>query len=59
MDQCNDIICSYLSKSKSDLDTTMLKFIKNLRAKHDKNKATIMRCENAGENKSFEELSKK
>ena len=37
----------------------MIKFIKNLRAKHDKNKATIMRSENAGENKSFEELSKK
>ena len=37
----------------------MIKFRKDLQAKHCKKKATIMRCDNAGENKSFVELSKK
>ena len=37
----------------------MIRFIKYLRAKHVKNKATIMLCVNAGEKKSVEELYKK
>ena len=59
VDQCTDMSWSYFLKCKSDLATTMIKFIKDLRAKHGKKKATIMRCDNAAENKSFEWLSKK
>ena len=59
MDQFTDISWLYFLKHKSDLAPTMIRFIKDLQAKHGKKKATIMRCDNAGENKSFEELSKK
>ena len=48
----------YFLKSKSDLATTMIKFIKDLKAKHGKKKSTIIRCGNADKNKSFEELYK-
>ena len=57
--QCTDISWSFLLKHKSDVANTMIRFIKYLRAKHVKNKATIMLCVNAGENKSVEELYKK
>ena len=57
--QCTDISWSYLLKRKSDLDTTMIKCIKNLLDKNGKKKATSMRCDKAGERKSFEELSNK
>ena len=50
---------SYLLKSKTYLSTTIIKFIKDLRAKNVIKKATMMRCDNTGEKKSFEELSKK
>ena len=53
LDQCTDMSWSYFLKRESDLDTTMIKFIKYLRAKHDKKKATIMRCDNAGETNNF------
>ena len=59
VDQCTDISWSYLLERKSDLVTTMIRYIKDLQDKHRKNKATIMRCDNSGKNKSFEELSKK
>ena len=49
----------YFLKRKSDLATTIIKFIKDLQAKYGEKKATVMRCDNAGENKSFEELFKK
>ena len=49
----------YFLKSKSDLATKMIKFIKDLKAKHGKKNSTIMRCDKAGERKSFEELFKK
>ena len=49
MGQCTDISWSYLLKRKIDLATTMIKFTKDLQAKHGKKKATIMRCGNAGE----------
>ena len=39
--------------------TTIIKFIKDLRSKNVIKKAIIMRCDNTGEKKSFEELSKK
>ena len=37
----------------------MIKFIKDLREKNGKKKATIMHCDNAGKNKPFGESSKK
>ena len=58
VDQCTDMSCSYLLRRRSDLATTMINLIKYLRAKHGKKKATIIRCDNAGE-KSFEELFNK
>ena len=51
VDQCTGMSWSYFLKLKSDLDTTMIKFIKDLQATYGKKKATIMRCDNAGENK--------
>ena len=51
VDQCTDMSWRYFLNRKSDLATTIIKFIKDLRAKHGKKKATIMRCYNAGENK--------
>ena len=59
VDQCTDMSWSYFSERKSGLATTMIKFIKYLRAKHVKKKSKIIRCDNAGEKKPFEELSKK
>ena len=50
---------SYFLKRKIDLANTMIKFRKDLQAKHCKKKAAIMRCDNAGEKKSFEELFNK
>ena len=49
MDQCTDMSWSYFLKRKSDLATTMIKFIKYLQDKHGRKKATIMRCDNVGE----------
>ena len=48
MDQCNDMSQSYFLNCNSDLATTMINFIKDLRAKHGKNKATIMCYDNVG-----------
>ena len=49
MDQCTYMSWSYFLKRKIDLATTMIKFTKDLQAKHGKKKATIMRCDDAGE----------
>ena len=58
VDQCTDMSWSYFLKRKSDLATTIIKFIKYLQDKHGRKKATIMRCDNVGE-KQIEDLSKK
>ena len=47
VDQCTDMSWSYLLKHKIYLATKMIKFIKDLQAKHIKKKAAIMRCDNA------------
>ena len=55
VDQSTDMSWIYFLKHKSDLATTMMKFIKDLQDKYGKKKATMMRCENSGKNKLFGE----
>ena len=59
MNQCTDMSWSYFLGQKSDLANTMIGFIKQLRDNHGKKRATIMRFDNAGENKSFESYLRK
>ena len=49
LDKCTDIRWIYFLKRKSDPATTMMEFIKDLRSKHGKKNATIIRCDNASE----------
>ena len=59
LDECTDMCWSIFLKQKSDLGLEMMRFINNMRGNHGKKIATFIRCDNAGENKKFQELAEK
>ena len=58
VDDCTDVCWSAFLKTKSELKNRMLRFVKTLQSQEGK-KVKFVRCDNAGENRKFQEACEK